>query len=121
VEALRVKDMTYQLVNTVDSSMSYGLTQEVPVSELQRISSQGFSDDTGVAELRIDLTQILQTPEAVMLNVKRLMLVLVSILWKSIKPKEIISLRPGEIRRVSDKLLVEKTSDGKIILYEVID
>ena len=33
----------------------------------------------------------------------------------------IIKLKRGEIKRLSDRLLVEKTLDGKIILYEVID
>jgi hypothetical protein len=31
----------------------------------------------------------------------------------------VLTLRPGEIKRVSNNLLAEKTANGKIILYEV--
>ena len=41
-------------------------------------------------------------------------------MWKSIKPKHIV-LKPGEVRKLSDDLIVEKTSDGRIVLYEVVD
>jgi len=42
-------------------------------------------------------------------------------IWSLIKPKIILSLKPGEIRRINDRLIVEKISDGRILLYEVID
>ena len=33
----------------------------------------------------------------------------------------ILSLKPGEVKKISGNLLVEKTIDGKIVLYEVIE
>lgn len=44
----------------------------------------------------------------------------VKTLWEQIKPK-VITLKPGELKKLSDKLIVEKTIDGRIILYEVIE
>ena len=45
----------------------------------------------------------------------------VKAMLESIEPKVFLQLRPGEIRRISDNLLAEKTSDGRIILYEIIE
>ena len=42
-------------------------------------------------------------------------------LWKSIEPKLVLTLKPGEIRRIDDKLIVEKTPDGRIVFYEVVE
>lgn len=110
-----------QLVNTVDSTMSYGPIREAPVLNLQSIHAQGFSDTTEVLEVRSDTTQIIRAPEATIPITKLLTLTLVRFLWKSIKPREVLSLKPGEIRKISDNLLVEKTNDGRIVLYEVIE
>ena len=42
-------------------------------------------------------------------------------LLRELQPTAVVRLKPGEVRRVSENLLVEKTSDGRIVLYEVID
>jgi len=118
VEALRVKDVVGRSVSTVNSSMSYGSAQTMSILELRRIHSQGFSDSTEIAELRNDLTQVPQALEVVISTVRSLML---KVLWRSIKPKGVLTLRPGEVRKIGDNLLVEKTSDGRIILYEVVE
>ena len=40
---------------------------------------------------------------------------------KSIEPKVTLTLKPGEIKRLDDNLIVEKTVDGKIVFYEIIN
>ena len=97
------------------------LIREEPVQSLQGVRGQGFSDGTEASGLRSDLTQFPQATEAVVFIGKPLMLALARVLWKSIKPRGVLSLRPGEIKRVSGNLLAEKTSDGRIILYEVVE
>jgi len=37
--------------------------------------------------------------------------------WKQVEPVA-VSLRPGELRRIGN-WIVEKTEDGKIIVYEI--
>jgi len=39
--------------------------------------------------------------------------------WKQIEPV-VVNLQPGELRQI-DNLIVEKTKDGKIIVYEIVD
>ena len=34
---------------------------------------------------------------------------------------KVIRLKSGEIKKLNDNLLVEKTREGKIIIYEIID
>ena len=41
-------------------------------------------------------------------------------MWLLIRPKATLSLKPGETRELGDGLMVEKTGDGKIILYETV-
>jgi len=40
-------------------------------------------------------------------------------IWKQIEPV-VVNLQPGELRRV-DNLIVEKTENGKIIVYEIVN
>jgi len=73
-------------------------------------------------ELRIDTTQNLQLIEvATIVLLKSMRFTMLRTIWALTKPKIILSLKPGEIRRIDDRLIVEKTSDGRILLYEVID
>jgi len=97
------------------------LIPKEPIQSLQRIRGQGFSDSTEISAPRNDLTQIRQTPEVTVFIGRPSMPALVRALWKSIKPKGALSLRPGEIKKISDNLLAEKTTDGRIILYEVVE
>jgi len=39
--------------------------------------------------------------------------------WKQVEPVA-VSLRPGELRRVGN-WIVEKTEDGRIVIYEIED
>lgn len=41
--------------------------------------------------------------------------------WKTIKPNVVLHIEPGEVRKISHNLLVEKTYDNRIILYEIIE
>ena len=107
-------DISYTTIGT-------GLTPST-ISELQQVYSQGFSDSTELVELKNDVTQIPRLTEVVVvLMLRYIMFAMLRTLWSSIKPKVALSLKLGEIRRISDKLIVEKTSDGKIVLYEVIE
>jgi len=54
-------------------------------------------------------------------TIKITRLAVLRILWVLTKPKAVLSLKPGEIKKVDDKLIAEKTSDGKIVLYEVVE
>jgi len=40
--------------------------------------------------------------------------------WKQIEPT-VVELKPGELRKLDNKRIVEKTEDGKIVIYEVVD
>jgi hypothetical protein len=46
---------------------------------------------------------------------------LLRLLLKVVKPSVIIQLKPGAVERIDEKLLVEKTRDGRIIIYEIVD
>ena len=48
-----------------------------------------------------------------------LRLMLIKIIWKFVRPKAVLTLKPGEMKRLDDRLVVEKTLDGRIVLYEV--
>lgn len=109
--------MRSQIVNTSNLSV----IQQPYVLELQRIPSQSFSDSNEVIELRNDLTHVYRLSEEVVPITRLLILSLVKVLWRSIRPKMILSLKPGEVKKISGNLLVEKTIDGKIVLYEVIE
>jgi len=113
--------MVNQFIDVMNPSMNYSFIQVPLVTELQGIYAQGFSDSTEIAELRNDLTQVPRTSEVVIFTLRSLMSVLARILWKLITPKVVLSLKPGEVRRISVDLLVEKTKDGRIILYEVLE
>ena len=91
------------------------------VEKLQDIGGQLFGDSTELTGQGSDATQILQFPEITMTTMRALVESLIKALWRSIGPRRALSLRPGEIRRLNSNLLVEKTLDGKIILYEVIE
>ena len=91
------------------------------VERLQDISGQLFGDSTELTGPGSDVTQVLQFPEITMTTMRALVESLIKALWRSIEPRRALSLRPGEIRRISSNLLVEKTLDGRIILYEVIE
>ena len=91
------------------------------VERLQDISGQLFGDSTELTGQGSDVTQMPQFPEIMMTAIGALVESLIRALWRSIEPRRALSLRPGEIRRISSNLLVEKTLDGKIILYEVIE
>jgi len=87
-----------------------------------QVYTQGFSDSTEAVELRIDTTQNLQPIEvATIVLLKALKLAMLRIIWASTKPSAVFTLKPGEIRRIDDRLIVEKTADGRILLYEVVD
>lgn len=77
------------------------------------INPELSSDNTGVMQLESDLTfqSITRSPTK---------LEMIKLIWRLIEPK-IVRLKPGEIVRVSESLLVEKTKDGKIVLYEVTE
>ena len=91
------------------------------VERLQDISGQLFGDSTELTEQGSDVTQVPQSPEITMTAMRALIESLIKALWKSIEPRRAPPLQPGEIRRISSNLLVEKTLDGRIILYEVIE
>ena len=112
--------MTEYFTTILNSSSSYEYPRQ-PVMELQGIPSQIFSDSNEVIELKNDLTFIWRPSEEMALIMRSLRLMLIKIIWKSIKPKLTLTLKPGEIRKLSDELIVEKTLDGRIILYEVIE
>ncbi|RLG77600.1 MAG: hypothetical protein DRO14_02095 [Thermoprotei archaeon] len=117
MEIGRVRRVMSQTVNTSNLLA----IQQPYVLELQRIPSQSFSDSNEVVELRNDLTHVYRLSEEVVPITRLLILSLVKVLWKSIRPKIVLSLRPGEVKKISGNLLVEKTIDGKIILYEVTE
>lgn len=101
--------------NTItDSSMSYSSNKEKTIPELQSIHYQGFSDSAELSDIKSDITQIPQIARPSVLTFMKF-------LWELIKPKEVLSLKPCEIKKISNNLLVEKTSDGRIILYEIIE
>jgi len=108
--------------NTLSASTSTGMYVTSNIAKLYQVYSQGFSDSTEVVELRSDLAQIPQSTESVVIAMpKNQKLAMLKTLWSSIKPKVILQLEPGEIRRINDKLIVEKASNERILLYEVID
>jgi len=41
-------------------------------------------------------------------------------LWKQIEPTVVLELKPGEKKQVG-KLIVEKTEEGDIVIYELSD
>lgn len=54
-----------------------------------------------------------------MVGLKLLNRLLIRIIWKFVRPKAVLTLKPGEVRKLNDELIVEKTPDGRIIIYEV--
>ena len=105
------------LFDAADSSASFSALTKNLASNLQIARVQGSSDATEMLGVRSDTTQVLR----VALVARLLTPALTALLWKSIKPRGALSLKPGEIKRVSDDLLVEKTVDGRIVLYEVVE
>ncbi|BEP18028.1 hypothetical protein PYJP_13800 [Pyrofollis japonicus] len=89
-----------------------------PVEGLELLPVQGSSDTTGMTSIEGDTTQAQSVAGALALS-SRIITRLAKALWKQVRPREIASLRPGEIRRLSRDLIVEKTGDGRIIIYEI--
>jgi len=108
-------------VSTSYTPTSVGTFTVLDTAIPHQIYGRELSDSTEMIELRVDTTQIPRPAETITLvMLKSLMFTMLKTLWSSTKPN-VISLKPGEVRRVDDRLIVEKTGDGRIILYEVVD
>ena len=88
----------------------------VAIDAFYRVHGQEFSDNTGIVEVGSDVSQFL----TVAVNLRIKLFEILRVLWPLVEP-EYIQLKPGEIKKIGDKYIVEKTSDGKIVLYEIVD
>jgi len=79
------------------------------------VTTYGFASCgwTMDASLESDVVQSYPEPEPISLEKARE-------LMEKMKPTIEIKLEPGSIKRINDKLIVEKTKDGEIIIYEVL-
>jgi len=109
-------------VGSLITSASIEVSSTLYPVKLYQIYGQSLSDSSETFMLKVDMTQLYPVGEAVMIAILRdLKLAMLRTLWALIMPKAVVSLKPGEIKKINDKLIVEKTSDGKIVLYEVIE
>jgi len=91
----------------------------VAIDAFYRVHGQEFSDNTEIVEVGSDVSQFL-TSEKVAVNLRSKLFEILKVLWPLVEP-EYVLLKPGEIKKIDDKYIVEKTSDGKIVLYEITD
>jgi len=87
----------------------------VAIDAFYKVHGQEFSDNAEIAEVGSDVSQFLTVavPRSKLFEILR-------VLWPLVEP-EYALLKPGEIKKIGDKYIVEKTSDGKIVLYEIVD
>ncbi len=86
--------------------------------ELEDIRSKIYIDTTKTYEEESDITAYYLG------DVMSLSIIsehILRLLFKVIKPSVIIQLRPGAVEKIDEKLIVEKTRDRRIIIYEVIE
>jgi len=92
----------------------------VAIDAFYRVHCQEFSDNTGIAEVGSDVSQIPLPSEREAVKLRGKSFEILKVLWPLVEP-EYVLLKPGEIKKIGDKYIVEKTSDGKIVLYEIVD
>jgi len=107
---------------TTNASTFIGANFAPSAVNLHQTYVQEFGDTSEPVELRVDATPGPRLSESVTVALlKSVRLEMLRTIWASTKPSAVLTLKPGEIRRISDRLIVEKTADGRILLYEVID
>jgi len=105
------------LIDNVISRIERAYRLDIP--HLLGINLQSYSTPD-VWSMVIDRGEVIEKPE-VLNKLDKLILSLADFLHKIAKVEKVEDFRPGDLKKISDHVIIEYTQDGKIRLYIIYD